>query len=263
MTAIKLSGGNYDEMMKTLQVEVHDDATDRLGEMCRILDKMAVDGPNDADLSAFRRLAHNLKGLGGSFGYPALSQIAHRLESYVGEMTSWNEATPSQLQLFLDRMGEMLVRSAQPSDEELARIVRGLPTHLVQNFSADDMRVAQVEVLLVTPTRAIAKLLTQQINACGFRVNAVSDPVDGLTAVLRARPDMIITSQEMRTMSGVDLVRAVKAIASVAKTPAAILTSKSSDRAAFPGLPEDVMLLRTGDAFADDFAAAIAKFGIG
>jgi two-component system chemotaxis response regulator CheY len=138
-----------------------------------------------------------------------------------------------------------------------------LPTHLVQNFSADDMCQAQVEVLLVTPTCAIAKLLTQQINACGFRVNAVNDPVDGLTAALRARPDMIITSQEMRTMSGVDLLRAVRAISAVAKTPAALLTSKSSDRAAFPGLPEDVMLLRTGDAFADDFAGAIAKFEIG
>lgn len=133
----------------------------------------------------------------------------------------------------------------------------------MQNFSADDMRQAQVEVLLVTPTRAIAKLLTQQINACGFRVNAVNDPVDGLTAALCARPDMIITSQEMRTMSGVDLLCAVRAISAVAKTPAALLTSKSSDRAAFPGLPEDVMLLRMGDAFTDDFAGAIAQFGIG
>jgi len=263
MSAIKVSGGNYDEMIKTLQVEVHDDATDRLGEMVRILDRMATDGPNDPDLSAFRRLAHNLKGLGGSFGYPAMSQIAHRLESYVSEMTTWSESSPRDLQLFLDRMGEMLERPVQPSDEELARIVRALPTHLVQNFSPDDMRIANVEILLVTPTRAIAKLLTQQINACGFRVNAVSDPVDGLTAVLRARPDMIITSQEMRTMTGLDLVRAVKAIASVAATPAAILTSKSSDRAAFPGLPDSVSILRTGDLFADDFAKAIAQFGIG
>lgn len=263
MNAIKLSGGNYDEMMRALQVEVHDDASDRLAEMGRILERMIAGGPTDGDLSAFRRLAHSLKGLGGSFGYPALSQIAHRLESYVGEMTSWTDTSPSALQHFLDRMAEMLERAAQPSDEELARIVRALPTHLVQNFSPDDLRVANVEILLVTPTRAIAKLLTQQINACGFRVNAVSDPVDGLTAVLRARPDMVITSQEMRAMTGLDLVRAVKAIASVAKTPAAILTSKSSDRAAFPGLPADVLLLRTGDSFADDFGKAVAQFGVG
>jgi hypothetical protein len=61
MGAIKVSGGKYDEMIKTLQVEVHDDATDRLNEMIRTLDRMATDGPTDADLSAFRRLAHNLK----------------------------------------------------------------------------------------------------------------------------------------------------------------------------------------------------------
>jgi hypothetical protein len=67
----------------------------------------------------------------------------------------------------------------------------------------------------------------------------------------------------MRTMTGLDLVRAVKAIASVARTPAAILTSKSNDRAGFPGLPDDVLILHTGDQFAVDFAKAIAQVGIG
>ena len=110
MGAIKVSGGNYDEMMKTLQVEVHDDATDRLNEMIAILDRMAEQGPNDGDLSAFRRLAHNLKGLGGSFGYPAMSQIAHRLESYVADMTTWTAETPRKLQLFLDGIARELGR---------------------------------------------------------------------------------------------------------------------------------------------------------
>ena len=64
-------------------------------------------------------------------------------------------------------------------------------------------------------------------------------------------------------MSGVEYLCAVHAIYTAANTYATPLTSKSSDRAAFPGLPEDVMLLKTGDAFADDFAGAIAQSGIG
>ena len=39
-------------MMQILQVEVQDDATDRLGEMIRMLERMGVEGPIDADLSA-------------------------------------------------------------------------------------------------------------------------------------------------------------------------------------------------------------------
>ena len=263
MTAIKVGGGNYDEMMRVLQVELHDDATDRLGEMGRILEGMATAGPSDPALAALRRLAHNMKGIGGSFGYPVLQQIAHRMENYVNDLTSWTHETPGQLQKFIDRMSAMLDRASQPSDEELAQIVRSLPSHLVQNFSVKDISAHNVEVLLVTPTRALAKLLSQQIMACGFRVNAVNDPMDGLNAALRARPDMIITSQVMRTMTGLDLVRAVRAISATTKIPAAILTSQGSDRALFPGIPDDVAILRTGDAFADDFGKVVAQFGIG
>ncbi len=264
MTVIKVGGGNYDEMMRVLQVELHDDASDRLAEMGRILEAMIADGPSDPALSALRRQAHNLKGIGGSFGYPALAQIAHRMENYINDLTAWNATAPAELQRFIDRMSEMLDRPTQPSDEELARIVRALPTHVVaQNFSEHDLRIANVEILLVTPTRALAKPLTQQIMACGFRVNAVNEPIDGLTAALRARPDLIITSQVMRTMTGLDLVRAVRAIDSIAKIPAAILTSQGSDRGAFPGLPDDVTILRTGDHFADDFGKLVAKIGIG
>lgn len=186
------------------------------------------------------------------------------MENYINDLTSWNATAPAELQRFIDRTSEMLDRPAQPTDEELARIVRALPTHVVtQNFSEHDLRIANVEILLVTPTRALAKPLTQQIMACGFRVNAVNEPLDGLTAILRARPDLIITSQVMRTMTGVDLVRAVRAIDSIAKIPAAILTSQGSDRAALPGLPDDVAILRTGDHFADDFGKLVAKIGIG
>jgi CheY-like chemotaxis protein/HPt (histidine-containing phosphotransfer) domain-containing protein len=263
MTAIKVSGGNYDEMMRVLQIELHDDASDRLAEMGRVLERMTADGPSDPALAALRRLAHNMKGIGGSFGYPALSQVAHRMESYVTDLTSWTRETAGELQKFIDRMAEMLDRPQQPTDEELAQIVRALPTHLVQNFSVKDISAHTVEILLVTPTRALAKLLTQQIMACGFRVNAVNDPMDGLNAALRARPDMIITSQVMRTMTGVDLVRAVRAISATTRIPAAILTSQGSDRALFPGIPGDVVILRTGDHFADDFGKVVAQFGIG
>jgi CheY-like chemotaxis protein len=185
------------------------------------------------------------------------------MESYIADLAAWTKETPGLLQKFIDRMAEMLERPQQPADEELAQIVRALPSHLVQNFSVREIQGHTVEVLLVTPTRALAKLLAQQIMACGFRVNAVNDPMEGLNAALRARPDMIITSQVMRTMTGLDLVRAVRAISVTQKIPAAILTSQGSDRSLFPGIPDDVAILRTGDQFADDFGKVISEFGIG
>ncbi len=88
MTAIKITGGNYDEMMRVLQTELQDDASDRLAEMSRLLERMSAEGPSDPALASLRRLAHNMKGIGGSFGYPALSQIAHRMESYLSDVAT-------------------------------------------------------------------------------------------------------------------------------------------------------------------------------
>src|SRR5258707_3436570 len=117
--------------------------------------------------------------------------------------------------------------------------------------------------MLVTPTRTIAKLLSQQIIACGFRVNSVQDPIEGLTMAVRTRPDMIITSQAMKGMTGVDLICALKAIAVTQPIPAAILTSQELTTTVFERLPKGVVILRTGEQFADDFGAAIAQFGLG
>jgi CheY-like chemotaxis protein len=270
MTAVRGGSGSYDEMMKQLDVEYHDDASERIAEMARCLEQIGEEGPTDALLSIVRRQGHNLKGTAASFGYPVITMIAHRLETYINDMRQWEPAALEDLYRFVDRMGEMLDRANQPSDDEIAQIVRGLPAQSLDRSGALDradpnldIQVKVVEILLITPTRTIAKLLSQQIIACGFRVNSVADPIEGLTMALRTRPDMIITSQAMKGMSGVDLIRAVRAISATEQIPACILTSQELGSAVFDRLPPGIMMLRTGEQFADDFGEAIAKCGLG
>jgi len=262
--------GNYDEMMKQLDVEYHDDASERIAEMARCLEQIGEEGPTDALMSTVRRLGHNLKGTAASFGYPVITMIAHRLETYINDMRQWEPSALEDLYRFVDRMGEMLDRANQPSDDEIAQIVRALPAQSLDRSGALDravpnldIQIKVVEILLITPTRTIAKLLSQQIIACGFRVNSVADPIEGLTMALRTRPDMIITSQAMKGMSGVDLIRAIRAIAVTEKIPACILTSQELGAAVFDRLPPGITMLRTGEQFADDFGAAIAQYELG
>lgn len=276
MTAVRGGSGSYDEMMKQLDVEYHDDASERIAEMARCLERIGEEGPTDAVLSVVRRQGHNLKGTAASFGYPVITMIAHRLETYINDMRQWEPTALEDLYRFVDRMGEMLDRANQPSDDEIAQIVRALPAQSLDRSAALnrsgapdravpnlDIQVKVVEILLITPTRTIAKLLSQQIIACGFRVNSVADPIEGLTMALRTRPDMIITSQAMKGMSGVDLIRAVRAISATEQIPACILTSQEIGSAVFDRLPAGIMMLRTGEQFADDFGEAIAQCGLG
>lgn len=260
---MKVIGANADELARRDELEFHDEATQHVAEMNRLLDAIATEGPQDALLESFRRHGHELKGAGRSFGYPVLTLIAHRLESYLDDMTDWQARSQADLQAFVDKLGEMLERKTQPTDEEIAAIVRALPSIINQSFSESDVDIRNVEIMLVTPTRAIAKLLAQQIKACGFQVTTVSDPVEGLTMALRLRPDMVLTSQVMKGLNGVDLLRALKAIEGTEKIPGAVLTSQELDAAAFARLPQGTAIVRSGGNFADDFAKVVTQFGLG
>lgn len=260
---MKVKSANLDELNAKAELEFHDDAGARVAEMNRLLDQIAGDGPQKELLSDFQGHAHNLRITGASFGFPAVTLIAQRLENYLSDLSQWAERSSQDLQEFVDRIGEMLERANQPPDDEIATLVRALPSHVNREFHPGEVEIRHVEMLLVTPARAIAKLLSKQIMACGFRVNAVQDPVEGLTTAMRLRPDMLITSQVMKGLNGVDLIRALKAMEGTEKIPCAVLTSQELDAAVFARLPGDCAVLRTGEPFADDFAKAVTRFGLG
>lgn len=259
----KVSGANIDELTQKAELEFHDEATTRLAEMNRLLDQIAADGATDEYLSDLLGHAHNLRITGASFGFPAITLIAQRLESYLNDLGQWGDKAQRDTQEFCDALGQMLERKSQPDDDEIAQLVRGLPSHVSRTFSPGDVEIRNVEILLVTPARSVAKILSKQIMACGFRVNSVHDPIEGLTTALRLRPDMIITSQVMKGLTGVDLIRAIKAVAVTEKIPCAVLTSQELDSADFNRLPAGSPVLRSGSNFADDFAKVVTQFGQG
>ncbi len=260
---VKVTGANIEELTQKAELEFHDEATTRLAEMNRLLDEVAAQGANDDNVPALAEHAHNLRITGGSFGFPAVAMVAQRLQGYLNDISDWTDKTQRDAQAFCDTLGTLLERPSQPDDDEIAQIVRGLPSHVSRSFSPGDIEIKNVEILLVTPARAVAKILSKQIMACGFRVNTVSDPIEGLTTALRLRPDMVITSQVMKGLTGVDLIRALKAVAVTEKIPCAVLTSQEVASADFSRLPEGSPVLRSGSNFADDFAKVVTQFGLG
>lgn len=260
---MKVIGANAEELAQRDELEFRDEATQHIAEMNQLLDQIAAEGPLDSLIEIIRRRGHELQGAGHSFGYPVLSMVARRLGAYLDDMADWQAKSQTDLQAFVDKLGEMLERRTQPADEEIASIVRALPSLINSSFSENDVEIRNVEILLVTPTRAIAKLLAQQIKACGFRVTSCADPVEGLTMALRLRPDMVLTSQVMKGMSGVDLLRAIKAVTATENIPGAVLTSQELDAATAARLPQGTAIVKSGSHFADDFAKVVTQFGLG
>ena len=73
-----------EEMMARMRREFLDTADDRLGTLDELVSEVRENRPESPGrMSEFRRIAHSLKGMGGTFGYPLVSVIAHRLEDYI------------------------------------------------------------------------------------------------------------------------------------------------------------------------------------
>ncbi len=245
-----------------LRIEFMDDARDRLQRMYDALDR-ASSGKLSATevISALRVDIHSLKGSGTAFGYPAVGLVAHRMEDYLNGLSHFNERQTTDINAFLDRISQLVDRSTQPELAETNQILRALPTRYV--FDIKDVEVRNVEIMVVTPSKVVARKVGTELAACGFRSVTVQDPVESIGIAVRVPPDMLIAAMVMDGLSGLDLIRGLHAMSVTRKVPMALLTSLDLDNAALKDVPQGVAVIRLGPKFSEDIAATITRFNLG
>jgi CheY-like chemotaxis protein len=210
----------------------------------------------DAAVS-LQREASKLRGIGTVYGYPLVGLIAQRLETYLAKLPRFDEREQRDLMIFADRIAVAVEREEKPDVGVTNQIIRALPVRY--EFDITDVEIHDVEILLVTPSKVVARLVGTEMAACGYRTQTVHDPIESFAIAVRTPPDMVIASAVMDGLTGIDLIRALKAIPHTGKVPMAVLTSLDS----VPAVPHDVAIIRVGSHFGEDFAAAITRFNLG
>jgi len=257
--AAKLS---EEDMEDRLRLEFVDDARDRLQRMYETVERVGKGTVSFLHaLSTLSTEAHNLKGCGTAFGYPAVSLVAHRLEDYISGLNALNDRHIVDIDIYLDRASALVDRCEQPDLAETNRILRSLPVRYV--FDVKDVEVPNVEVMLVTPSKVVARKVSMELAACGFRPIRVQDPIESISLAVRMPPDMLIASMVMDGLSGLDLIRGLQAISVTSKVPMALLTSLDLDSIALREIPQGVGLIRLGPDFSEDVASVITHFNLG
>lgn len=101
---------------------------ERLVRMRKALDTIAV-GSGDAveDIRALRRDAHGLRGLGGTYGYPLVTEAADRLETLTADRDRMESADQDKARLLIDAIERALAMHDKPTPSETDAFVRGLP----------------------------------------------------------------------------------------------------------------------------------------
>jgi CheY-like chemotaxis protein len=249
-----------DDLADQLRVEFKDDAQDRLDIFYQTIDKRQSGSLTDEEtLMILRREASKLRGIGSSCGFPLVSLIAHRLETYLGgNLTRLNDHQIEDLTKFADRLAVAVDREERPDVATTNQIIRSLPVRY--EFDITDIEVHDVEIMLVTPSKVVSKLVSTEMAACGFRTVVLRDPIESIALAVRMPPDMIIASAVMDGLGGLDLLRGLRAMTPTQNVPMALLTSLETG---IKDVPEGIAVIRVGAHFGDDFAGAITRFNLG
>jgi len=249
-----------EKLADRLNVEFKDDCQDRLDIVYDTLDRLKKGQiQQDEALIVLRREASKLRGIGSTYGFPLVNLIAHRMEAYLGgNLTKLNERQQEDVMRFADRLAEAVESGEKPDVAATNQIIRALPVRY--EFDITDVEVRDVEIMLVTPSKVVSKLVGTEMGACGYRTITVHDPIESIALAVRMPPDMIIASAVMEGLGGLDLIRGLKAMSPTQKVPMALLTSLDN---VVKDVPKDVAVIRVGSHFGEDFAGAITRFNLG
>jgi CheY-like chemotaxis protein/HPt (histidine-containing phosphotransfer) domain-containing protein len=251
-----------EDMMARLRREFVDTADDRLGTLDELVDEIRQKKPDSPErMSEFRRIAHSLKGMGGTFGYPLISVIAHRLEDYIETEDDLHTDIIEDVQIFLDRMRDVIEGTLGADDPNTADIVRALPIKRA-GFDVDNIQALDVEVMTVMPKGMATTIVEKELRACGYRVSNVEDPIQALEYAVRTKPDMVMASGVLPGLTGVDLACAFRAMPVTRNIPVVLFTSFGRDHKSLVGLPKEVPIVKKGGSFSEDLANALFDTGL-
>lgn len=214
-------------------------------------------------MKAIKIDVHGIKSSGSTAGFFVIAILAHRFEDYLANVSSLADMRQlADMQQFLDCLQDGVDKGVDVDNDDIAALVRKLPTHGGASFNVEDVVTIDIEVMLVVPAGVAGKMMAQELMECGYRVVSVADPFEAMQFVISAKPDVVIVSAILERLDGVDLVCALKAMPSTRHIPVAFLTSLNEGDERLKLLPAHVPVLHKGGSFADDVAEAFATLKI-
>jgi two-component system, chemotaxis family, response regulator PixH len=97
-----------------------------------------------------------------------------------------------------------------------------------------------VKVLVVEDTQAQMDLITLYLKEGGYSVTTANNAKDGLEAISKDRPDVIVTDVVMEGMNGFEMCRAIKKNPDTQKIPVIACTSRNTDLDRMWGMKQGV-----------------------
>lgn len=141
-----------------------------------------------------------------------------------------------QVQRELDRVGQQAVKPALDRVAEAIEPVRqwagGLKAELAAPIAASRAVAQQVQklrprVLVIDDDRLISFALRQVMNGAGYEVSSAGDAAQAMLAMRPGAPDLVLLDVGLPDISGIELLRRMKASPALSAVPVLMLTGHS------------------------------------
>jgi len=211
-------------------------------------------------IGQIRRDMLNVEMRGTPLEQPLIVIVAHRLGEYAGDLKDIDDAKLDDIQAFVDQIRSILDGNVEIGSS--AKVVRALPARTAASFNPADVKITNVEVLLVIPDKSTLRIVERELAACGYRTSNVQSPFQAIELAVRTQPDLVIVSGVLNELNGVDLANAFAAMPATRDLKVAVLTSYEYGHASLENLPARVPIIRKGPQFGEDLADAFARLHI-
>lgn len=217
-----MSGSKLDELEARL-ASVKRAAEAGFGERAQALREAAaaLEGGDVGAREDIRRLAHKLRGIGGSVGYADLSERAARLEQ---------AALGPAADLAIAEGARRLAAAALVPDVRPPTPVTGTPRATVG-------RSFGWRVVALDDESSTRRLLEITLAHAGCDADVVGDPADAMKHIEARTPDLVIVDAMMPDVNGLEFYRGVR-LRLGSEIPVVILSAASASELGWE-LPED------------------------
>jgi len=251
---------DIESLVSSLRDEFLTDCLDHLDDADQKLHDM-IDGCGDfaGHYEVLLRHVHSIKGTAATFGFPAITVVAHRLEDYIEAL---KDVRPhlNDIQVFLDRIRQTAESGINPEGDDYICLVRSLPR--AHNRIAAVRPAREVNVLLVMDGNVQRRIIGQELSSCGFCTSFVARGIDAIATVLSEHPDIVIANGILEDMSGMDLARCLDVIEETHGTHFILLSSSDSIDSQTNNLPEDTAVIHKDAGFAEQLTRHLMALGL-
>lgn len=205
-------------------------ASERLDELDAIIDQL-YNGRGDRGVmvTKLHHDIHSMKGNAGTFGFPLVSIICHRLEDYMESSRRLEKDEWLEVQKFFDEMRRIIESGKDPQQDQADAILAALPTSAASGGGGSkeaEVASLDVKVLLVLTSGVVRRALGTALSERGVDVVFVDNPLAALDLSLVLNPDYVVSAQELSHFSGSELAGVMGVLKQTGHIKFALLTSK-------------------------------------